>query len=110
MRCLTKLLMVVAVGFLIAGVVVRFIGDGGDSGDVAGVALPTATPPPLEPLHVSVVAALPMEPWVRSAAQTYNAEDHFVSGRMVSVEVIPQEGLPALEMWATGAFDPIPTA
>ena len=121
MKSLTKLLIVVVVGVLIAGVVVRVIGSGGDSGDGAADALATATPllsptpPPTptlppKPLSISVIAALPVEPWVSSAADTYNNEEHYVSGRRVTVEVIPQEGLLALNKWAQGEFDPVPTA
>ena len=110
MKGLTKMLMVLVVGVLIAGVIVRVMDGGDDGGGGKDVALSDATPIPPEPLNVSVVAALPVEPWVRSAARTYNADGHFVSGSQVLVEVIPQEGLPALEKWANGTFDPIPTA
>ena len=101
--------MVLVVGVLIVGIVVRVVGSGGDSEEEKPPGLPTPTPPPPE-LRISVIAALPVEPWVSSAAETYNAEDHFVSGRRVTVEVVPQEGLPALNKWARGEFNPVPTA
>ena len=110
MKTLTKLIAVLVVGFRIVGVVVRVISSGDDSEGVTGVIQPTATPLPPEPIAISVIAALPVEPWVRSAAETYNDESHFVGGSEVTVEVIPQEGLLALNKWARDEFDPIPTA
>ena len=104
MKTLTKLLMVLVIGVLIVGVAFRVIGVGGDNGDEKIELLPTPTALPPEPINVSFIAALPVEPWVRSAAKTFNAEDHFVSRRKVEVEVIPQEGLRALGKWAQGAF------
>ena len=109
MKTHTKLLTLLVVVVLIVGVVFRITGSDGDTQDPVVDALLTPTPPP-EPLQISVIAALPVEPWASAAAATYNAEDHFISGQKVTVEVLPQEGLPALEKWASGTFDPIPTA
>ena len=109
MKTHTKLLTLLVVVVLMVGVVFRITGSDGDTeGRGPGATLvPTPTP---EPLKISVIAALPVEPWASAAAATYNAEDHFISGQKVTVEVLPQEGLPALEKWASGSFDPIPTA
>ena len=109
MRPLTRLLIVVVIGVLIVGVVVRVIGSGGDSEDGLAAALPTPTVTP-EPIRMTLITALPVEPWVSSAAEMYNAEEHFVEGRKITVEVVPQEGLLALNKWARGEFSPVPTA
>ena len=109
MKTHTKLLTLLVVVVLIVGVVFRITGSDGDTQDPMVDALLTPTPAP-EPLNISVIAALPVEPWVSAAAATYNAEDHFISDQRVTIEVIPQEGLLALNKWANGTFDPIPTA
>ncbi len=57
---------------------------------------------------VRVLTALPVEPWVRSAAATFNAEQHVVDGATVQVEVVAMDGLAALGRWDRNAFGALP--
>jgi hypothetical protein len=58
---------------------------------------------------VRIVSALPAEPWVTAAAKKYNDERHVVDGARVTVEVIPMDGITALNRWTKQGFDTIPT-
>jgi ABC-type Fe3+ transport system substrate-binding protein len=60
-------------------------------------------------LTVRVVCALPVEPFVREAAKSYNAEKHKLEGRLIQVEVTPMDGLTAMGRWERGEMNPIPT-
>jgi hypothetical protein len=71
---------------------------------------PTPTPVPIEPIEVSIVTALAVEPWVSQAAETFNAQGRSIDGRSVTVEIIPMQGLTALTRWSQGDFDSLPTA
>ncbi len=70
-------------------------------------------PPPLlqkKTIEISVVTALPLEAWITDAAELYNAGERFVEGNRVTIEVIPMDGLSALDKWAHDKFKPVPTA
>lgn len=71
---------------------------------------PTPEPTPVPPLEVQIVTALAVEPWARQAAETYNASGPIVDGREVVIEIIPMQGLSALNKWSRGDFDTLPTA
>ncbi|MFH1085618.1 MAG: hypothetical protein V1772_07635 [Chloroflexota bacterium] len=62
-----------------------------------------------EALEVRVLCALPVEPFVRQAAQQFNAQKHTLEGRSVVVTLIPMDGLVALGRWERGEMDPLPT-
>ena len=96
MRAPTRLLLVLVAGvLLIVGAVVwRELAPG------------TTRP---RAVTVRIVSALPAEPWVSAAAKTYNAQGHVVEGARVSVEVVPMDGIAALNRWAKNDFDTIPT-
>jgi hypothetical protein len=55
---------------------------------------------PRGPVQVRVLTALPVEPWVREAAQRFNASGPRQDGQPVEVQVIAMDGLTAL-----GKFD-----
>ena len=61
-------------------------------------------------LEVRVVCALPVESFVRQAAEQYNREGHKVEGHPVRVSVIPMDGLTAMGRWEREEMNPIPTA
>ena len=63
-----------------------------------------------ETLEVRVVAALPVEPFVREAARSFNAQGRRLEGKPIRVEVIPMDGLTALGRWEREEMAPIPTA
>ena len=110
MKPLTIVVVVVLVVVVVGGIVVRFIGDGDDTAGTSATILAKPTEIPKLPLNISVLAALPVEPWASSAAEVFNAEERSVGGRKIVVEVIPMDGLTARDKWAAGAFNPFPTA
>jgi Ca-activated chloride channel family protein len=107
MKPLTWTVVAVLVVVALGGIAFRVLESGDDSDGGSGVA---ATPEPGPPLEISVVTALPAEPWLADIADQYNSEEHLVENRPVQVEVIPMDGLSALNKWARGEFDPVPTA
>lgn len=48
---------------------------------------------------IRVLTALPIEPWVRSAATEFNNGDYTVDGVPIAVEVVAIDGLTALGRW-----------
>jgi len=71
---------------------------------------PTATPAPIEPIEVTIVTALAIEPWANQAADSFNEQGRSIDGRPVTVEIIPMQGLTALNKWSRGDFETLPTA
>ncbi|GIW11478.1 MAG: hypothetical protein KatS3mg061_2535 [Dehalococcoidia bacterium] len=65
---------------------------------------------PQERITVRVIAALPAEPWLSEAARRYNASRPTSEGVPVTVEVVPMDGVTALNRWARGDWDRTPTA
>jgi len=55
---------------------------------------------PKGPIEVRILTALPVEPWVRQAATTFNEENHKLEGEPIRIEIIAMDGLTAL-----GKFD-----
>ncbi|MBI1297018.1 hypothetical protein GC175_18855 [bacterium] len=61
-----------------------------------------------EEVTVRVITALPVEPWVRAAAEAFNAAQRTVEGSVVTVEVIAMDGLTALGRWDRNDFGALP--
>jgi hypothetical protein len=59
---------------------------------------------PRGPIQVRVITALPIEPWVRTAAKQFNAKEHTLEGEPIQVEVIAMDGLAALSKWDRDEF------
>ena len=57
-----------------------------------------------EAITVRVLTALPVEPWVRSAAEAFNATNPTLDDVPIEVEIIPMDGLTALGRWDRNAF------
>jgi hypothetical protein len=55
-------------------------------------------------VRVRVLTALPVEPWVRTAAQEFNAARRQVDGAIVTVEIVAMDGLTALGRWDRNDF------
>ncbi|MBM3188840.1 MAG: hypothetical protein FJZ90_08980, partial [Chloroflexi bacterium] len=55
-----------------------------------------------EQLSVRIVCALPVEPFVREAAERFNAEKHTLDGRLIQVSIVPMDGLVAMSRWERG--------
>ncbi len=105
MKPFAKVLIVIVIVVAIIGIIVRITGFRFGKKEQAVV-----PPAPKGPIEMSVIAALPVEQWVSLAGEKYNTGEHFVEGRKVLVEVIPMDGLSALNKWERGEFDPVPTA
>jgi hypothetical protein len=76
-------------------------GDRGSADDGLTVERPDA-------VAVRVLTALPVEPWVRSAAETFNSTDPVVDGVPVQVEIVAMDGLAALGRWDRNDFGALP--
>ena len=63
-----------------------------------------------EPLDVTIVAALSVEPWVSRSAKQFNEEGHSLEGRPIRVDVIAMDGLAAMGRYEREEMDPLPTA
>jgi hypothetical protein len=61
-------------------------------------------------IEVRVVAALPIEPWIQEAARQFNAENHKLEGKPITVQVTPMDGLTAMGRYEREEMDPLPTA
>src|SRR5690606_24704612 len=57
---------------------------------------------------IRVLTALPVEPWVRSAAEAFNAANRTVEGSVVTVEIVAMDGLTALGRWDRDEFGALP--
>lgn len=85
---------IIAAAILIVGVSLLIRATGGSTGDA------TITLDRPQSVTIRIITALPVEPWVRSAADAYNNGNHQVDGTTVKVEIVAMDGLTAL-----GRFD-----
>jgi hypothetical protein len=53
---------------------------------------------------VRVITALPVEPWVRSAAQEFNTARYTIDNSVITVEIVAMDGLAALGRWDRNEF------
>lgn len=61
-----------------------------------------------EAVKIRVLTALPVEPWVRSAAAAFNTAEQAVDGVPIEVEVVAMDGLTALGRWDRNEFGALP--
>ncbi|MCB0122469.1 MAG: substrate-binding domain-containing protein, partial [Caldilineaceae bacterium] len=61
-----------------------------------------------EEVTIRVLTALPVEPWVRSAAERYNAAGKTVDGAQVTVDIVALDGLTALGRWDRNDYGALP--
>jgi hypothetical protein len=71
---------------------------------------PAPTPTPAGPINVRVVAALGVQDWVAQAGEDFSASGQTLDGRSITVDVIPMDGLVALNRFDAQTMDPLPTA
>jgi hypothetical protein len=57
-----------------------------------------------ETIQVRVLTALPVEPWVRAAADQFNASGATLEGHPIRVTIVPMDGLAALSKWDREEF------
>lgn len=60
-------------------------------------------------VDIRILTSLPVEPWVRSAAEAFNAGDHTVDGVPIHVDVEAVDGLTALGRWDRNEYGAIPS-
>jgi hypothetical protein len=69
-----------------------------------------SNPTTKEPVQVTIVAALSVEPWVGKAARQFNTEGHTADSRPIQVSVVGMDGLAAMGRYEREEMDPFPTA
>jgi hypothetical protein len=84
---------IVALAVVIVGVSLLLRATGA-AGPEAGL---TVERPPN--VTIRILTALPVEPWVRTAADAFNTEERVVDGSAVQVEIVAIDGLTALGRW-----------
>ena len=87
---------ILVAALVIIGVSILLSRSGGSQGSLTVDKPQTVT--------VRVLTALPVEPWVRSAAEAFNAEQRTVDGATVQVEIMAMDGLAALGRWDRNAY------
>ncbi|MBW7886697.1 MAG: substrate-binding domain-containing protein [Caldilineaceae bacterium] len=75
-------------------------------GSTAGTSGLTVEKP--ESVTIRILTALPVEPWVRRAAQQFNAANRTVDGVPVQVQVEAVDGLTALGRWDRDEYGALP--
>lgn len=101
-RTRTTFIVIITVAILIVAGSLLWRATSGETGNPGlTVARPAA-------VTIRVVTALPVEPWVRSAAQTFNAGNNSVDGVPVQVEIVAIDGLTALGRWDRNEYGAIP--
>ncbi|HHY55635.1 MAG TPA: ABC transporter substrate-binding protein [Chloroflexi bacterium] len=84
---------IIVVALVIVGVTLLLTNTGGNPG---GAALTVEKP---DTVTIRILTALPVEPWVRSAAELFNAEQRTIDGVPIQVQVEAVDGLTALGRW-----------
>ncbi len=96
----TRLVFVLVVVAAIVIVGVSLLLQGNDT---------TLEPEKQELLEVRVACALPVEEWVRTAAESFNSGGRRLNGVPITVQVTAVDGLTAKSRFDRGGFDPVPT-
>ncbi|MGC9468278.1 MAG: hypothetical protein ACP5HS_06790 [Anaerolineae bacterium] len=97
---------IVVVALVIVGVSLAVQGlrpDGGAPTGPSGEGEPITVDRP-DAITVRVITALPVEAWVRSAAEAYNATAPSIEGVPITVEITAMDGLTALGRWDRNTF------
>jgi len=84
---------IIVVALLIVGITFLLTNRNGVPG---GTALTADRP---DTVTIRVLTSLPVEPWVRSAAEQFNAADYTVDGVPIQVQIEAVDGLTALGRW-----------
>ncbi len=98
-------LAVVAVGAAVVFIVLPGVQN--DQTSLGGDEIDTS-----QPVEVTVVTALSIEPWIREAAARFNQERVVLedTGQVIHVTIIPMDGLAAKSKFEREEMDPVPTA
>lgn len=100
-RIIFIVILAAAVVIVAASLLFRPQGSG-----IAGDGTFTVQRPPT--VTIRVLTALPVEPWVRSAAEEFNRQDRLVDGVPIQVEIVAIDGLTALGRWDRNEYGALP--
>ncbi len=92
---------IVALALLIVGASLLWRGLGAGGADEFSVERPDA-------IRVRVLTALPVEPWVRAAAEDFNSSAPKLDGVPIQVDVTAVDGLSALARWDRNTYGALP--
>jgi hypothetical protein len=95
---------IIALVLIIIGVsvAIRLLsGSDGDGATPGGSGLVLERP---DALQIRVLTALPVEPWVRTAAEAFNTSSPTIEDIPIQVEIIAMDGLTALGRWDRNEF------
>ena len=102
-RTRTIFIAIVAAAIVIVAVSLLLTNRGGATTD-AGL---TVERP--DTVTIRVLTALPVEPWVRRAADEFNAGNNTVDGVPIQVEIVAVDGLTALGRWDRNEYGALET-
>lgn len=88
---------IIVVALLIVGATLLLTNQGGPGGASLTVDRP-------DTVSIRVLASLPIEPWVQSAAEQFNAEERAIDGVPIQVQIEAVDGLTALGRWDRNEF------
>ncbi len=94
-RWVFVLIVGAALAVVAAGILVPLVRDDNGDGDAEASG---------ETIEVRVLTALPVEPWMRAAADQFNAGEHTIEGHPIRVTVVPMDGLSVLSKWDREEF------
>jgi hypothetical protein len=99
-------LIIVGAAILLA-VAIMLIARDGDQGTATSGSVDRR-----QPIEVTVITALSIEPWVREAANQFNQAEQKLedTGQVVHVTIIPMDGLAAKSKFERDEMDPVPVA
>ncbi len=93
-------IIITAIGVVAVSLAVR------SRGNAQGDAALTVEHP--DTVDIRVLSSLPVEPWVRNAAESFNAGDFTVDGVPIQVDVDAVDGLTALGRWDRNEYGALP--
>lgn len=99
----TRVIFITIVSLAVIVVVASLLLTSG--GNTTGGAFTVERPPAVT---IRVLTALPVEPWVRGAAEAFNAEERSIDGVPIQVEIVGIDGLTALSRWDRNEYGALP--
>jgi ABC-type Fe3+ transport system substrate-binding protein len=88
---------IIVTALIIIGVTVLLTNQGSGGGAALTVQRPNA-------VDIRILTSLPVEPWVRSAAEQFNTEKRTIDGVPIQVQIEAVDGLTALGRWDRNEF------
>lgn len=88
---------IIVIALVIIGLTLLLTNQGSGGGTVLTVQRPDA-------VNIRILTSLPVEPWVRSAAEQFNAEKRTIDGVPIQVQIEAVDGLTALGRWDRNEF------